>query len=396
MKQKRALTALLAALLLLTGCGLVRNSYVTVYEHRDPYAYKEEPTTESETEQVEPTLQTASNYYAILSILRGFVSDGIEHGQFLIENYRGDLEQDLQNVFHALKTEDPIGAYAIDYIDYFRTWKGSVCVVTVDAVYRRSTSEIEAIRPVRGNERAMAIIRETLDQLGTSVTLQISGYQEEDLVSSIHRYCLEHPNIIVQMPEISVSIYPETGNVRVVELHFIYDTDRDTLRGMQNEVESVLNSADRYARYAPEELTRLTLVFSYLTSRFPYTEDETDGSVYRLLCEGVGNSESFASITAYLCQRIGVSCIFVEGTRTVSVVDESGVLQSEEAPYVWNIVCLDGQYYHIDLQADALAGNETCTLLIDEEMNGYFWNRDAYPTCSGAETEPAPEQQNTP
>ena len=388
--RKRVLTAALLAAFLLSGCGLLRDSYLSVSEHNDPYAYSEQTEPPTEPEPTEPALQSASNYYAIKSILRSFVVDGVEHGSFLLEDYSGDPDEELQEAFDSIKTEDPIGAYAVDYMEYGHTEQDGNWLVTVDAVYRRSASEIEAIQSVRGNDRAMELIQQTIDQFGTAVTLQISGYQEADLAGQIRRYCLEHPNVVVEMPTISASLYPEQGNVRVVELHFSYRSDRESLRTMQSEVDSVLASAERYVHYATDDRTKLGLLYTYLTSRFPYAEDPENGSVYRLLCEGFGSSESFAAVTAYLCGRIGLECQIVEGTRyDPAQTDEEGLPLATD--YVWNVVQIDGAYYHVDLQACALERAEECRLLTDAEMDGYEWERENYPVCAGPipeETEP--------
>lgn len=395
MKKVSLLVVLCTLICLLTGCKLIGDSYVSVREHYDPYAYTEN-TEPAETEAPsEETLHTVRSYYELLGLLREFVTEGVEHGQLLLTADAGAREEVLSDAFYAIKTEDPVGAYAIDYLEYEHTEREDGWLVTVDAVYRRSVSEIEAIRSVRGNERALSIIYETLDQLGTSVTLQISGFQDEDFGAKVRAYCLEHPNTMVQLPEISASIYPESGNVRVVELHFAYHADRESLRSMQAEAQSVLLSAERYAQYAPDDATKLSLIYAYLTSRFTYAEDGEAGSVYRLLCEGVGNSESFAAVTAYLCRRVGLDCQLVEGQRLRSPTPEPEQTEQEPtvtdtpepAPYAWNIVCIDGVYYHVDVQQDALDGAGACRLLLDEQMSGYTWDREQYPICNGVPIE---------
>ena len=386
MKQCRLIMLLLVLLLLLCGCNLISDSYVSVREHYDPYAYKEETESTEPESDSEPALQTVSNYYMLTELLHSFLTEGVEHGQFLMEQYSGDREQALKDAFFAIKNDDPIGAYAIDYIEYEHTEQDGAWLVTVDAIYRRSASEIQAIQSVRGNDRALSYIYETLDQTGAAITLQISGYQEEDFAARIRTYCLEHPNTMVELPEISVAIYPDRGNVRVAELHFTYQTDKDTLRSMQAEAESVLLSAERYAQYAPDDMTRMQLIYSYLTSRFAYAEDPENGSVYRLLCEGVGNSESFAAVAAYLCRRSGMDVMLVEGTRNRSGIPASADdAQTEANGYVWMIVCVDGLYYHWDVQQDALDGQLECRLLLDKQMDGYAWDRERFPICDGEE-----------
>ena len=383
----KGMALLLALVCLCSGCAeLYSGGYVWETEHKDPYAYKEE--TEEPTEQTEPELATVSNYYEIMSQLRGFVNNGVQHGQFLAENYDGDLGQELSEAFSAIAAADPIGAYAIERIDYSRVNQGDAWLVTVDAVYRHSVSEIAAIPSVRGNERAMGIIADKLEHFEPSVTLRISGYGETDFPAVIRSYCLAHPNTMIVMPEVSAEVYPDSGNVRVVDLQFRYPEEKEKLQGMQSEAASVLVSAERYAQYAANDKEKLSLIYSYLSSRFFYTEDEENGSVYRLMCEGVGSSQSVASVVAYLCQRVGLECLLVEGAKLRSTDGETGEVQE----YLWNIVCIDGQYWHLDFQQDALNRLDSCRMRSDADMEDYRWDREGYPSCPGSSEEPAPEE----
>lgn len=380
MKYGRIL-ALLLALCLLSGCsGLYSDSYVWVQEHNDPYAYKEAPETETEPEETEAPLPAVSNYYEIMSLLRGYVNTGVTQGQFLIEAYDGDREQELSEAFRAIASEDPIGAYAIERIRYTQALQNGAWLVTVEAAYRHTVAEIESVRSVRGNERALALITDALSRYEPSVTLRVSGYADVDLEAAIRDYCIGHPNTMVETPQITAGIYPDSGNVRVIALEFAYSTDRASLQGMQSEAESVLSSAERYAHYAAQDAEKLSLIYSYLTSRFYYREDAESGSVYSLLCEGRGSSESMAAVTAYLCERVGLPCLLVEGERALGDAENT-----QPAPYCWNIVCLDGRYFHVDFHRDALERLETCRLLYDAEMEGYVWDRDLYPVCAAEE-----------
>ena len=161
----------------------------------------------------------------------------------------------------------------------------------------------------------------------------------------------------------------------------------------------MLLSAERYAHYAPDDATKLSLIYSYLTSRFAYREDEENGSVYGLLCEGVGNSASFAAVTAYLCQRVGLDCVLIEGTRSRaqaapeeaeapaedgSAPEEpaEGESPNEGAAYVWNMVCIDGERYHLDLQQDALDGLREVRLRQAADMEDYSWDAETDPLSS--------------
>ena len=167
MKRIWVLAALVC--LLVSGCKRIYpNEYIHVAEHNAPYAYKDD----SSQEQV-PRTPTASDYYALRSVLSGFVASGVEHGLVQLVSYRGDEEQDLKRVTVYLTEEDPICAYAIDYITLERTQTEEGSLVSVDAVYRRSVGEIESIQFVRGNDAALGIMRNAMTQFHSSATIRI-------------------------------------------------------------------------------------------------------------------------------------------------------------------------------------------------------------------------------
>ncbi len=380
MKRIWLILAVLSLVLLCACDSLLPKDDLSVAEHDDPFAYKEETQSSEPEEETEPPLPSAGNYYAMRSILQDFVNQGVEHGQFLLEHYDGDVDQDLRRVVKYLTKEDPVVAYATDYLyceryPYHEGW-----LVSVDAIFRRSVSEIQSILPVRGNEAAMEKLLDAMTQLQGSMTLRISGYLQEDLSEKLLAYCMEHPETMVEIPQIAVSVYPDSGNVRVVEVHFTFDQDRETIRTMRQESNNILDSAYNFIRYAPTPQEKLSMLNDYLTGRFPYTEDP-EATVYSLLCQGTCDSRSYAAVTRYLCEKTDIDCQIVSGSRG-------------ELPYWWNMICVDGLYYHVDLQRDNLEQNEV-TLRLDSDMEGYVWDRERYPVCDGV-AEPETEPTQTP
>ena len=367
---------LLALCLLLTGCReLYKNEYLSLSEHDAPFAFRE---TEAPEETADSATPTASNYYSMRSILTSYVAGGVEHGEILLTDYDGEVEQDLKRVTRFLTTQDPVSAYATDFVSYERYESDRGWLVTFNMVFRRSTGEIASIEPVRGNEAAVRRMLDALSQQQSALTLQISGYTEQDFAEALEDYCLQHPNEIVEPPRISVAVYPNSGNVRVVEIHYVYNNDRETLRGMRVETESVLNSAYSFIRYAKTDREKLELLYAYLTSRFDYTDPEEKASVYDLLCQGKSNSRSMAVVVRYLCEKANIPSWLVVGRKG-------------GAAYCWNIVQADGQYYHMDFQRDALEEAPLQFLYETDLPQNYIWEIDKYPRSLEPEPEPEPD-----
>lgn len=373
--MKRILAAAIAILLLCSGCASFRSAeYWNVEEHVDPFSYKET----TEPAETAPERLTAGDYYELRAMLLSLMTDGIEHAEIYLESYNGRKDEDLKRAVAYVSGSDPVGAYAIDYINYELTREKGQYLVTYDAVYRRSASEIASIRSVRGNEQANTLLCASLEEFAPSVTLQISGYSEEDFEKTICEYCLYHPDKTVPCTDISVSVYPDSGNVRVVEIHLQYDQSREELRMIASDTAAALSSAYDYMRYGRTALARAELALSYLVGRFDYEQSES-ASVYSLLCEGIANSTAFSSAFAYLCQRADIPCVVVNGTK-------------DGEPYTWTMLQIDELWYHADISATVLQESRTLNLLTDGQMAGYSWDTETYPVCTGVTEESQPSE----
>lgn len=381
MKRWISFLSLLLVCLMLGGCKrLYPVDSLYVNEHNAPYAFKE--TTQAVTEPTEPPVPTATDYYGLRNIMYGFVTGGVEHGQIYVPTYEGKLEEDLKKLVHYLTAVDPVAAYATDYINCERSQVlGNAWMISMDAVYRRSVSEIEAISPVRGDESAVDRMVEALRQQESSITLQVSGYLSENFKALIEDYAYLHPDEIVQIPEITVNVYPDSGNVRIVEVHYVYSDDRETLRRMRDEVQEILESAASYSRYGRTDMQKIQQLYSFLIMRFSYRESR-NASVYTLLCSGVGNSRCAAALVRHLCLENGVGCEIVQGTKDGRV-------------WYWNIVSTSAGYRHIDFQTDGMNG-DSLSFRTDDRMQGYEWNRLQYPACEkpAAPHFPIPPQES--
>lgn len=372
--MKRCMAIFLLAVLLCSVSACRSAEYLHIQEHVDPFSYKE--TTEQETEA--PRL-SASDYYSLRSVLLSLMTDGAEHTQVFLENYSGSADTDLKRVCVYMTDTDPVGAFAIDYINYELINDRSGLSAIFDIVYRRSAGEIAAIRSVRGNEQADNAIYAALEEFAPSVTLQISGYTDEDFEKTVRAYCLQHPDKTVLCDEVSVSVYPQTGNVRVAEFHFRYDATKDELRSMTADTATVLTSAYNYMRYGETAEDCAKLALSYLVGRFRYEEDPA-ATVYTLLCEGISNSMAFSSAFARLCNNADIPCLIVEGEK-------------QSQPYDWTLLQVNGVWYHFDVAQTVLSESRELNLKTDSEMSEYDWDTEAYPVCDGTPVETQPPEE---
>ena len=245
MRNFIACLLLLGLLAGLSACG-ADDSYLSVRTHVEPSI----PATETPQQEEPPT---AGNRSELRGAMLSFVRNWTEQGEIRISGYSGDLTADLTETVRYITQEDPIGAYAVDYADAELRGDAQTGTVEVSIVFRRSAAEIDAIVTVSGVNGAHAKIRQALANFDAALTLRIRSYEDADFSGYIRTYCLEHPDSAMALPEVSAAVYPETGETRILELHFTYSQPRDTLRSMQAAVNTILDSA---AGFKPQKYDR--------------------------------------------------------------------------------------------------------------------------------------------
>lgn len=373
--MKRIFTAALAAALLLalSACsGWSDDTYYVEESHVEQPLPTAEPTEEE--------IPTVSNRNELRGTVLSFIRNWTERGVITVEHYDGDLSADLSEILDYATQEDPIGAYAVDYADAELSGSGRVGSISLSLVFRRSAAEISSIVTVNGITGAKAKIQQALTAYDTALTLRIRNYTETDFAQYVRDYCLEHPEQVVAIPELSADIYPNDGATRILELHFSYPDTRDELQLKLNSVKTILSSASSYVSSGETDRDKAALLFRFLTTRFDYTVGEAAPSMpaYDLLCEGIAHSLSFAAVFRAECTAADVECLLVSGT-----------LDGES--HFWNLLKLRDGWYHVDLMRSVLLEETELHLLTPDEAKdaGYAWEVAAYPA------EAAPQEETT-
>ncbi len=357
--MKRCLLFLILTALLLgmTGCAFrLDDDYLSVEPHVEPSSAL------PSTEEAEPVI--VANRDELRGTVLSFIRNWVEHDTILVRDYSGDISADLTETMHYATKEDPVGAYAVDFADAQLEGDGKDGSIEISIVFRRSAAEIAAIETVSGNAGAYEKIRLALINSDSALTLRIRNYQDAEFAEYIRKYCVEHPQTVLAIPEISASIYPQEGETRILELHFAYAHTRDELRSMLDSVNTILNSASSYIRHAQDDLERVQLLFRFLTERIDYTVAETEPTMpaYSLLKERMAHSLSFASVFYLECSKADIPCSIVYGTR------------GEQSHY-WNVLEIDEQEYCVDLMRAVEKGETELFLLTREQLEseGYLW-----------------------
>ena len=367
MKQK--IIFMLAVLsLLLSGCSWLDGYYVHVTDHRE------------QSSKLEIEAVSAVNHIQLYDVLKEMIASGTESAIIYVAEYDQDILQNSMDIAvrHAERIY-PIGAFAVEQVTYEIGDSGGRRAIAVNIRYRHSTAEIQRIPSVADMEEAREVAEEALEKCSAGVVMHVADYAETDFLQIVQDYAQLHPELVMETPQVTSVAYG-SGEERVVELNFAYQTSRDSLRSMKSQVRPVFESAVLYVSGEAAQYRKYAQLYAFLMERFDYAQATSITPAYSLLHHGVGDSRAFATVYAAMCRMAGLEAMTVTGTCNGS-------------PRTWNIVRDNGCYYHVDLlRCNSLGGFREFT---DGEMGGYVWDYSAYPQCLAAPvpqtTEPVPE-----
>jgi len=366
--MKRTL-ALILVLLLLTGCSLSQKEYQVKKPHieADPTAL--------------PAAIEVSSYDQLVDALLQFISAGRETGSIRTVEYGGNVEEDLVLAVHETTRENPVGAFAVDYLNHTCVKIVNYYEIKVNITYRKAIYEIEELVTIEKEDQIRSHVEWALQNFRGRIAMQMPESYTYDIKALISHFYMENPEYLVEIPQIMVMVYPEKGPERVVEVEFQYTHTTEELQQMKGDIEESVSAAAEYIRYRDTDRDKVTLLYTYLSERFGYRTAETTTPVYSALCSGVADPMGLACGFAMICKTAGVECHVVEG------------LLGGKAHF-WNIVSDDGDFRHVDL-SKSMDPEGTFRLMTDWEMSEYYWDTEQYPICVAIE-EPTEDPQEEP
>ncbi len=364
--RNRILWLLLAVCLFLGGCASWPDGhYVSVKPHADAGLRQDQEITD------------IKNYNQLLAALQNLVESGKNKVTVSVENYSGSyLETELRRAIRSVCNDNPIGAYAVEDIAYEFGVTGGMSALSFHITYNHNHNKISKMKHVRTMDTAVSMLKQAMDNCASEMVIRVSGYRETDFVQLVTDYAAKNPDLVMEIPQLTVNVYPETGSYRVLEVLFTYQNSRETLPSMQNYVQRLFAASTLYVSGEESDAVRYDMLCSFLMERNTYKLETSLTPAYSLLRHGVGDSRAFAIVYEAMCRKAGLECMTVSGTRA-----------GEQ--WYWNIICEDGVYYHLDLVQSY--GHDGYRRMSDENMSGYVWDYSAYPAC-GVLEEPDPTE----
>jgi len=347
--MKRIIATLCILPMLLGGCSAwLDGSYHSV----TPHVGSNDP--------VDTQSLSANNYDALLIILSNLVLSGAESGVISVAQYDQEkVSQDMDQAIAYTLTNDPIAAYAAKEISYELGASAGQPALAVTLSYRYDRSHIQKIVTVPSMALVHDAVANALERFDSGIVLHINNYSDTDLAQWVNEYAAMHPDKVVECPTVTAKLYPETGVNRVLELKFTYQTNVDSLKSMQQSLTSVFEAATLYVSGDGNERQKFSQLYAFLMERFDYQIKPSVTPAYSLLYAGIGDPKAFANVYAAMCKNAGLECVTISGTK-------------DDQPWHWNMVSVNGNYYHVDLLQ--CKQNGVFRVLDGSDMTGYSWD----------------------
>lgn len=229
-------------------------------------------------------------------------------------------------------------------------------------------------------EQIRALVREAMKNGEEEITLPVLGTGDDSRVvfDIINKLILDDPEIMFY----DGCRYRTDGRLTLK-----YSKSRDfivsAVQATSQQADAILS---RILAPGMTDFEKELAIHDYIVNNCRYdienqrngTTPPEDYSAYGVLVNGTAVCEGYAKAMKLLLDRAGVPCLVVSG-------------RSKGSSHAWNLVCLDGQYYHVDATWDdpVMSGGEQILShvyfnLTDEDIQrDHAWDTAAYPQCSG-------------
>lgn len=364
--MKRTLSLLLAVLLLaplLSGCGgAFEKEYVSVTEYVPP--------AQAESDSAERV--TVRNMAELKRALIDMVYDGAAGGSIAFDaNYDGSAPEDMESACWQVRTQDSLCAYCVRDLSYEMEKIVNHYESTVSIDYTSYAAELSSIVQLPYAVGVEELLTNAMEESRTRLTILIraSSYSAEKVKNLALEIYRSHPTICVREPQITVYMYSGSGRQRLYDINFAYGMPEDELIRCKSQLKN-LDIMSNLDAAELDDVHRALTACRFLTENCVWNE-EARGSCYDALINGETNSEGLALAYVEMCHQLGLDCRVVYG-------------QLGGRDHRWNILRLDGAYYHVDVSRCCSDGFAVGFLQNDETMwNDYRWNISNYPACRG-------------
>ena len=293
----------------------------------------------------------------------------MEEGVVRLYTDAENVEPFLSDACLEVVQEDPLGAYCVEFIKYTVDPVVTYSEARLDITYRRTREQVASIVQATGVTAIRSELESALSSFAPSRTLRIRYFAEDEaFIRDLARQAYYGvPDCALGMPEIDLSLYPNRGQQRIVEILLRYPLDHTELEKRRDALAGCLEElANRLAPLSGQE--RVSAAARAIREAAD-CDPQGGSTAWDLFEEGSADSEGIALALAALCQKLELPCQAVWGT-----------LNGED--HYWNIVQTGAGWRHLDLSVPET--EDSGPFYTDRQLLelGYLWEEGTFPSCA--------------
>ncbi len=357
----KKLAVCLAFFLLLCGCGMQETTYIVVEPHSEDYG------TEIDSDTV-----TVGSYLSLRNAILSMVEDYTQEGVIRAESYSGNISEDISKAVSEVTSSTPLGTYAVASITYDYSRIVSYYEIHININYQRTQDEVASIIHIADTDALQEKLSGAMEAYSTRLLLMVDNYQSFDMEAAIQEIFLAHPEFALELPEVSVDLYPSVGTQRILDIRLTYTHTPEELAGYRDELADQIDRLANLYNKIPADMDRARRIYNRLGRNAVlelYSNQSLSGSAYSALVESSATTYGFAQAYRLLSEACGMPCQLVSGWKNGMV-------------YYWCLAELDGESYYIDPSLMVTGQSVDYFLMGDLELseNGYYTgNSGSYP-----------------
>lgn len=200
------------------------------------------------------------------------------------------------------------------------------------------------------NEEEQRVYRELLKGIrAREKDFYLTLSQDDSIDRCYHAVLKDHPEIfwVHNHEKIYKTTYLDSDYCTFTPGYIYTESE---ISEIQNAMEAGFQEVSSLIPADASDYEKVRIVYTYVIDNTQYQASDDDQSIAGVFWKKEAVCAGYAGAVQYLLERIGVPCIYVDGST-----------QGSTEGHAWNIVKLDGEYYYVDAtngdQPDFLNGN---------------------------------------
>lgn len=200
------------------------------------------------------------------------------------------------------------------------------------------------------NEEEQRVYRELLKGIrAREKDFYLTLSQDDSIDRCYHAVLKDHPEIfwVHNHEKIYKTTYSDSDYCTFTPGYIYTESE---ISEIQNAMEAGFQEVSSLIPADASDYEKVRIVYTYVIDNTQYQASDDDQSIAGVFWKKEAVCAGYAGAVQYLLERIGVPCIYVDGST-----------QGSTEGHAWNIVKLHGEYYYVDAtngdQPDFLNGN---------------------------------------